>query len=158
MKNVIFFQAGHFFFFLPFRFMFCINISIWMGIYPIYTVAEAESRRYLGIYILTVCLSFATFKNNKISIPLKVKSAVHLFSGPGNGCVWGLLKRNLAGDWWVASISSQPPGCMFSMISARKPCISLPYLRKTILKKVTIHSSYTFSLLASVETASKHAN
>lgn len=38
-----------------------------MGIYPIYTAAEAESHRYLGIYILTVCLSFATFKNNKSS-------------------------------------------------------------------------------------------
>lgn len=101
MKNVIFFQAGHFFFFLPFRFMFCIYISIWMGLHPIYTAAEAESSRYLDIYILIVCLSSIPFENDKINSSLRAKSTVHLHSGPADDCVWGPLEWSLADGWLV---------------------------------------------------------
>lgn len=58
-----------------------------MGRHPIYTAAEAESSRYLDVYLLIVCLSSASFKNDKINISLRVMSTVHLHSGPANCCV-----------------------------------------------------------------------
>lgn len=64
-ENVIFFEAGHFFF-LPFGFMFYIYISISMGIHSIYTASESENSRYLDIYILIIYLNSATFKDDKI--------------------------------------------------------------------------------------------
>lgn len=66
--------------------MFCIYISIWMGLHPIYAAAEAESSRYLDIYILIVCLHFTIFKNDKIHRPLRVKPTVHLLSGAAHCC------------------------------------------------------------------------
>lgn len=72
-----------------------------MGLHPIYTAAEAESSRYLVIYILIVCLNFTTFKNDKINSPLRVKSTVHLRSGPANCCVQGPLEWSL-GVWLMA--------------------------------------------------------
>lgn len=129
-----------------------------MGLHPFYTAAEAESSRYLNIYNLIVCLSFTAFKNDKINIPLRVKSTVQLHPSPANWCVRGPLEWSLAaGCWWAASrkrsmhsnIPSLPPGSRFSIISGHKPCfstMSLPCLRRTISKKVTIHSPCTFSL------------
>lgn len=77
-------------FFYLFRFIFCIYISIWMGLHPIYTAAEAESSRYLAIYILIACLSFTTFKSDKINSPLRMRSTVR-----ANCCVWGPLESLL---------------------------------------------------------------
>lgn len=70
-----------------------------MGLHPIYAAAEAESSRYLDIYILIVCLHFTIFKNDKILGSLRVKSAVHLHPGPPNFCVQGPLEWSLAGGW-----------------------------------------------------------
>lgn len=76
-----------------------------MGPHPIYTAAEAESSRYLDIYILIVHLSFTTLKNDKINSSLRVKPAVHLHSGPANRGVegplgpWSLADGRLVGCW-----------------------------------------------------------
>lgn len=72
-----------------------------MGLHPIYAAAEAESSRYLDIYILIVCLHFAIFKKDKIHRPLRVKSTAHLLSGSANCCVQGPMEWSLAAGWLV---------------------------------------------------------
>lgn len=83
-----------------------------MGLYPIYTAAEAESSRYLDIYILIVCLHFVVFKNDKIHRPLWVKSTVHLLSGPENCYVQGPMECSLAAGWLFSSLlAERVPTC-----------------------------------------------
>lgn len=132
--------------------MFCIYISIWMGLHPIYAAAEAESSRYLDIYILIVCLHFTIFKNDKIHRPLRVKPTVHLLSGAAHCCVQGPVEWSFAAGWLVVCQQREVHPAFsshFGITSGHRPCfcsVSPLCLRRTVSEKVTIHCPCTFSL------------